>query len=259
MKLDRLIGILTILVQEKKITAPELAKRFEVSRRTISRDIDSLDMAGIPIVTTRGEGGGISLMDGFKIDESKLMGDKNISIDLFSFYKDSLTSKIEIIKKAIAESRAISFDYYYPKGEVQRLIDPYSIEFRMSAWYVFGWCRERKDFRRFKLNRLWGLTATEERFNKRPVPDEKTENIFYDHSFIKIRFDKSVRFRLIEDYGLNSYEEREDGLVMNATYTNADYIISWILSFGDKAEVISPPEIRAAFSEIVKKIFEKYK
>ena len=72
MKIDRLIGILSILLQEEKITAPELAERFEVSRRTINRDIEDLCKAGIPIVTSQGAGGGISIMDGYKMDRTLL-------------------------------------------------------------------------------------------------------------------------------------------------------------------------------------------
>ncbi len=65
MKIDRLIGILSVLLQEEKTTAPELAERFEVSRRTINRDIEDLCKAGIPIRTAQGTGGGISIMDGY--------------------------------------------------------------------------------------------------------------------------------------------------------------------------------------------------
>ena len=72
MKIDRLIGILSILLQEEKITAPELAERFEVSRRTIYRDIENLCKAGIPIFTSPGAGGGISIMDGYKMDRTIL-------------------------------------------------------------------------------------------------------------------------------------------------------------------------------------------
>ena len=67
MKVDRLIGILTILLRQEQITAPELARRFEVSRRTITRDIDTLCQAGIPLVTSQGRGGGISIMGGYKL------------------------------------------------------------------------------------------------------------------------------------------------------------------------------------------------
>jgi len=61
MKLDRLLGILTILLQNDRVTAPYLAEKFEVNRRTIGRDIDALCQAGIPIITHQGGGGGISI------------------------------------------------------------------------------------------------------------------------------------------------------------------------------------------------------
>lgn len=72
MKIDRLIGILSILLQEEKVTAPKLAEKFEVSRRTINRDIEDLCKAGIPVVTSQGTGGGISIMDGYKLDRTIL-------------------------------------------------------------------------------------------------------------------------------------------------------------------------------------------
>ena len=72
MKIDRLIGILYVLLQKDKVTAPELAERFEVSRRTINRDIEDLCRAGIPIRTSQGKGGGISIMDGYRMDRTIL-------------------------------------------------------------------------------------------------------------------------------------------------------------------------------------------
>lgn len=71
MKMDRLIGILSILLQQERITAPELAEQFEVSRRTIQRDIEALCRAGIP-VTAQGAGGGISIMEGYRVDRTVL-------------------------------------------------------------------------------------------------------------------------------------------------------------------------------------------
>ena len=72
MKIDRLIGILSILLQKDRVTASELAERFEVSRRTIVRDIEDINKAGIPIVSYKGQGGGISVMEGFKMDRTLL-------------------------------------------------------------------------------------------------------------------------------------------------------------------------------------------
>ena len=72
MKIDRLVGILAILLQKDTITAPELAERFEVSRRTINRDIESLCEAGIPICTRQGNNGGISIMEDYRIERTLL-------------------------------------------------------------------------------------------------------------------------------------------------------------------------------------------
>lgn len=298
MKIDRLIGILTVLLQNEKTTAPELAKRFEVSRRTILRDVDTLCLAGIPIVSVRGGDGGISIMEGYKINKNVLTADElqtlvtglksidsvskqsnfeslmtkiapsnamvsladSVVIDLSSHYKDSLSEKIEIFKQAIAEHKTVRFDYYYTKGEVPREIEPYFVEFRWNAWYVFGWCRLREDFRRFKLNRLWALTLTDESYKLRTIPPGKADAgyAFPEPYNMKILFDRSVRFRLIEECGLNCYTDTEAGLLLNFNYTNKDYTLSWILGFGDKAEILEPQDVREEFASMTKKIFELY-
>ena len=214
MKIDRLLGILTILLQNDHITAPKLAEKFEVSRRTISRDIEALCIAGIPIVTYQGTGGGISIADGFKLDKSVLTKDElsgiiaalkgigsvseqssverildklridsdavvsmrePIIIDLASHYKGQLTEKIEQIKRAVLEARVIEFDYYYDKGESRRRIEPHFLIFQWTTWYVFGFCQMRQDWRMFKLLRLWNLTTHEEHFSPREIPAERRD------------------------------------------------------------------------------------
>ncbi len=208
MKIDRLIGILSVLLQQGKATAPQLAERFEVSRRTINRDIEDLCKAGIPIVTIQGAGGGIRIMDGYKVDKtlltskdmqmilaglrsldsvsgnqyySRLMeklkpgsssfvsGKDCILIDLSSWYKDTLAPKIETIQAAIAEKEKLSFIYYAPGGTSGRVIEPYYLVFCWSSWYVWGWCEMRKDFRLFKLQRMDQLRALPDHFAGRDV------------------------------------------------------------------------------------------
>ena len=217
MKINRLIGIITTLQQEKIVTAPYLAEKFEVSRRTINRDIEDICKAGIPIVTTQGANGGISIMEGFSLDTTvfteqeltaiftglklldsvsrsasaeklaqKIGGSKAIKlsdhmvIDLSSFYKDDLVSKIEQIKLAIRETWCIAFHYCYNKGEADKLIEPYLIVFKWSDWYVFGFCKERQDFRMYKLRRLWNLTVTDDIFNMREISEEKAVRFSHD-------------------------------------------------------------------------------
>lgn len=298
MKIDRLIGILTILLQNNKVTAPVLAERFEVSRRTILRDIDVLCQAGIPIVTTQGGDGGIAIMDGYKINKNVLtvserenliaalkgldtvsktaiseklmdkidLNNKSVAvndsmiINLSSHYKDSLSEKISLLKKAISDKMVVEFDYYYAKGDTHRVIEPYFVEFRWNGWYILGWCKKRKDFRRFKLNRLWELKVTDEEFSLRDISVEQANagNDFVEPYNMIIKFNKNVKFRLIDEYGLCCYEEKEDCLMMNFTYSNKDYAFDWVLSFADKAEIVEPLETRLEFENIIKSTLSRY-
>ena len=209
MKIDRLIGILSILLQRETVTAPELAEQFEVSRRTINRDIEDLCRAGIPLVTRQGVNGGISIMENYRLERTLLTngemrdilaglrsldsvngtnrygqlmeklsagasdfmtGDQSVLIDLSAWYKDSLVPKIELIREGIDRARRCEFLYFSPRGESRRRIEPYYLIFRWSSWYVWGWCQERKDFRLFKLNRMDRVGKEEERFEAREIP-----------------------------------------------------------------------------------------
>ncbi|SHK89548.1 helix-turn-helix transcriptional regulator [Hespellia stercorisuis] len=209
MKIDRLIGILSILLQKDIVTAPYLAEQFEVSRRTINRDIENLCKAGIPIATKQGVNGGISIMDNYKLEHTLLTntemedilaglrsldsingtnrygqlmeklaagtsdfmtGNQSILIDLSSWYKESLAPKIELLRNAIDHCKEVRFRYYAPHGESERRIKPYYLIFRWSSWYVWGWCHAREEFRLFKLNRIDDLMLSETVFTKESVP-----------------------------------------------------------------------------------------
>lgn len=215
MKIDRQIGILSILLQKDAATAPELAERFEVSRRTINRDIEDLCKAGIPIMTRQGAGGGISIMDHYKLDRTLftnaemldilaglrsldsvngtnrygqlmeklqagssdfMVGNQSVLIDLSSWYKDSLAPKIERIRAAIEKCTELEFTYYAPQGESDRCIEPYYLLFCWASWYVWGFCRLREDFRLFKLNRMENVRLSGKQFAKRQVPMPELDN-----------------------------------------------------------------------------------
>lgn len=72
MKIDRLLGILSILASVEKITVQDLADRFEVSKRTIFRDLNALACAGIPILSYPGAGGGVAVIEGDKVNNQIL-------------------------------------------------------------------------------------------------------------------------------------------------------------------------------------------
>ncbi len=267
MKIDRLIGILSVLLQKDTVTAPDLAARFEVSRRTINRDIEDLCKAGIPIVTRQGAGGGISIMDNYKIGKTLITNtemqdfDQSVLIDLSSWYKDSLASKIQMIRSAIDKRREISFRYYSPGGESWRVIEPYYLIFRWSSWYVWGWCGRREDYRLFKLNRLEQLKITEKVFDRRQaaVPDFADERIFPGGIRVKAVFEPECKWRLVEEFGTGCYEELPDGkLLFQADYTNKENLITWLMSFRDRVILMEPEEIRRELCAALQNVLQKY-
>jgi predicted DNA-binding transcriptional regulator YafY len=300
MKIDRLIGILSILLQEEKITEQELADRFEVSRRTIIRDMEDLSKAGIPLTSSQGIGGGVSIMSGYRMDRTLLTskdmrmilaglrsldsvggssyygqlmekiqsgsselisGRDSILIDLASWYKDTLAPKIETIQDAIENRHLITFNYYAPSGDSIRTIEPYYIVFKWTSWYVWGWCLKRKDFRMFKLNRMDKLKETSKEFECRtiPAPDFSSTGVFPERIKVKALFAPDVKWRLIEEYGPDCYKEEEDGrLLLEIEHTDEDNLIGWIMTFGDRAELIEPVSVRKKISELLNKMTSMY-
>ncbi len=286
MKIDRQIGILSILLQKTSVTAPYLSEQFEVSKRTINRDIEDLCKAGIPIVTKQGVNGGISIMEDYKLDKTLfshsemqdilaglrsldsvndtnrygrlmeklsagssdfMVGNQSVLIDLASWYKDSLAPKIEMIRSAIGQCRELEFKYYAPKGETYRCIEPYYLIFRWKGWYVWGWCKKREDFRLFKLNRMDNLRMSDGVFNGRqaPMPDLSDERIFPGGIKVKALFEPDCKWRLVEEFGIGCFQELENGkLLFQADYTDKENLITWLLSFRDKAELLEPKVIR---------------
>ena len=301
MKIDRLIGILSILLQRERITASELAEKFEVSRRTINRDIEALCKAGIPVCTMQGAGGGIRIMEGYRVDRTLLTskdmemilaglrsldsvsgshyygqlmekllagssdfvsGRDSILIDLASWYKESLSPKIGVIREAIEERKMLSFHYYAPGGDSIRRIEPYYLIFKWSSWYVWGWCRKREAFRLFKLNRMDEVSKEETGFEGRevPMPELTNEKLFPGKIKVKALFEPEVKWRLAEEFGARCFEENEDGkLVFQAEYTDAENLIRWMLTFGAKVRVIEPEFVRRELQNIAEDMINIYK
>ncbi len=80
MKTDRLVAIIVMLLRRERVSAKELAEKFDVSVRTILRDVDAINLAGIPIVTYQGSGGGIGIAPGYRIDKSVLSSDEMAAV-----------------------------------------------------------------------------------------------------------------------------------------------------------------------------------
>ena len=183
-------------------------------------------------------------------------------IDLSSWYRDSLAPKIETIQDAVENRHLVRFQYYAPSGESERTVEPYFLVFRWSSWYLWGWCMDRKDFRMFKLNRMDRIQKTDESFECRNIamPDLSNEKIFPGGIKVKVLFEPDQKWRLVEEFGPKCFTEYDDGrLLFTGDYTDLGNLITWLMTFGDKAEVIEPREAREAISQMVKRMMKIYK
>ncbi|WP_291568191.1 MULTISPECIES: helix-turn-helix transcriptional regulator [unclassified Clostridium] len=218
MKIDRLLGILNILVSTERVTVQELAERFEVSKRTVFRDLDTLNKSGIPIVTYSGIGGGVSVVEGYKYKKSVLSKNdiKNIFtalsgfmsinrdndlinlmakvipeetstifsesdylIDLSSWFKDSITQeKISDLREAIKNHKCISLEYISKSSRKIRIIHPYKLVFKQSYWYLYSFCEDSNGFRLFKINRIASYTILDKNFECKPIEKIDLKNDF---------------------------------------------------------------------------------
>lgn len=211
---SRLFKILYYLLDKGTVTAPELAKKFEVSVRTIYRDIDMLSGAGIPVYTTTGHGGGIHLFDNFVLKKSLLseqeMQDILIGVQSLSAVQypdtDGVMSKLkatfqiaesdwieidfsrwgsivekekqyfEMLKRSILGRQEIQFLYYNSLGEgSQRRCQPLKMVYKDKAWYLYAYCLKRNDYRLFRISRIKELRVADQYFKSH---SEMKESVF---------------------------------------------------------------------------------
>lgn len=176
----------------------------------------------------------------------------------------SLTEKIELIKQAINNRELIRFQYYSEKGESERTIEPYFIIFRWSAWYVYGFCLTKGDYRLFKLNRLSNLQNLKTSYEERVISEKELDfdqYIWRDEIKLAALFDISVKYRLIDEYGPEciTFGNQSGKLLFENNFTNRNYLLQWILSYGDAVKVIEPLDLVAEVCLNAKNILDQYK
>ena len=297
MKDNRLFRILYYILEKGKVTANELADKFEVSVRTIYRDIDSISSAGIPIYALQGKGGGIEIAEDFVLSKSllsenekqqimsALQGLDNTTIQrenelltkLSALFKMKNTSWIEVdfnnwqnnkmyektfedIKSAILSKNIISFTYFSSnEKETDRSVKPVRLLFKSQDWYLYALCLLRNDFRYFKLSRIKNLEIQTEKF------DDNFEDVIlkketpYENTVnIKVKFDRKVAFRVYDELNGEITEDNDGNLYTEIEIPNNHNLYNYIFSFGDGAEVLEPKEIRSQIKEMINKIAEKY-
>ena len=297
MKDNRLFRILYYILEKGKVTANELADKFEVSVRTIYRDIDSISSAGIPIYALQGKGGGIEIAEDFVLSKSllsenekqqimsALQGLDNTTIQrenelltkLSALFKMKNTSWIEVdfnnwqnnkmyektfddIKSAILSKNIISFTYFSSnEKETDRSVKPVRLLFKSQDWYLYALCLLRNDFRYFKLSRIKNLEIHTEKF------DDNFEDVILKKETphentvnIKVKFDRKVAFRVYDELNGEITEDNDGNLYTEIEIPNDYNLYNYIFSFGDEAEVLEREEVRMQIKKMINKMAEKY-
>jgi predicted DNA-binding transcriptional regulator YafY len=248
---NRLFEIIYILLNHKSITARELAKRFEVSQRTIYRDIDALSLAGIPVYTEKGKNGGISLLPDFVLNKSLLSekeqqeilsalhGLASVKTDetkevlgkLSTFFKKSAVPWMEVdfsdwgwrtsgsfaaFQTAIMERRIAEFDYYSTYGEkTHRHVEPIQLWFKSRAWYIRCFDLSKNDLRLFKLTRVKNPAITDVHFTERDLlmvnPTPPEPSHQKPDVTLKVKIAREMTYRVYDEFDEDDVEKQADG------------------------------------------------
>ena len=297
MKESRLFKIVYYLLGKGQATAPELAGKFEVSIRTIYRDIDALSGAGIPVYTEPGRNGGIYLMDNFVLDKTILSKEEKqeiltalqsinfaqninssqtlqklsaifhlnsenwLEVD-FSRWGNTGTDnkKFESLKSAVINQRYVKILYANSCGIInERIIQPLKLSYKSKSWYLKAYCTKKQDYRIFKLARIIDFEVLADVFCKSKFP-ELNEASEQACNTVVLRFPEYMSYRVYDEFDKTVVTQKENGyLTVSAEMPENEWLIGYLLSFGTQVDIIEPAYLKDIVAEEAKKIYKKYK
>lgn len=297
MQESRLFRIVYYLLENGKATAPELAQKFEVSIRTIYRDIDAISSAGIPIYAAQGKGGGISILSDYTLEKSLLSEQEREQIlmalqgimattgktsdelltKLSGLFQMKYTKWIEVdfsdwvqgkpqqntfnlIKNAIFQKKVISFCYFNSKGNnSKRNARPICLVFKSKDWYLYAFCLLRNDYRFFKLTRIRQIEMLSDTFTHDFTPINIEKQIHIEKTItVKLKFDRRIAFRVYDEFTDNITEDIQGNLYVQVNLPDNEILYSYLLSFAEYVEVLEPQCIRKQIKKRLQKMQEKY-
>ena len=257
MSVSRLFSIVYLLLDRRQMSAAQLAQRFEVSVRTIYRDVDALSAAGVPIYASPGRNGGIALLDGFLLDRAALSREEQaalltalrnlpgnegpaqtaltklaglfgrrepdwLQVDLIPWgVPPGAGGRFDTLKAAILQRRQAAFSYLSASGqETQRRVLPVRLVFKGRAWYLQGWCLDRDAYRTFRLSRILALEVSQDRFSRElppPPPVEDWEGTAGPCVPLSLRFSPRMAFRVYDEFAPGAITREAGGSLLVRT------------------------------------------
>jgi predicted DNA-binding transcriptional regulator YafY len=302
MKLDRLISMIYKLLNHEVLSASMLAEEFQVSPRTIYRDIDVICAAGFPVISYQGVNGGYGMMDGYKMDKS-LLGSYDVNTlitvlrSLSSVFADERaqgtierlqtigtdhqTSSLAVdfetlrtepdalphLRTAITERNIVRFDYINANNErTTRDMEPVRLHFKYSNWYIFGYCRTRRDYREFRLSRMMNLFLKQDTFQPHhevPIEADHSNGARQDQvEEVVIRVGPEALAEAMDQFHQVDKQFHADGsMTMRIPVYSplkARWLWSILLSFGSGAEVLEPPLLRSILKDQLQNTLKLY-
>lgn len=257
MKNDRLFHMLYLLLENKTMTAPALARTLEVSVRTIYRDVETLAMSGVPIYAAAGKGGGISLLPGYTFDRTLLSDEEQnqlffavqsmkaaeqdvepllrkmgatfqktphnwIEVDFSRWGMGKTdTARFELLKNAILGRQVLSLTYCGTSGETTgRKIHPLKLIYKDKHWYLQAYCLHADGFRLFKMGRIVDALPTGEVFTggyEDDLPPFEMEQPPFFTVHLRLRIAERLAFRVYDEFPRSSITSEPGGSLLVET------------------------------------------
>ena len=295
MQESRLFKIIYHLLDKGKATALELAEKFEVSVRTIYRDIDALSEAGIPIYAETGRNGGIHLMDDFVLDKAVLSEEEKqeilLALQSMNITKDNSeilqklsavfhlnsenwleidfsrwgnqgrdNDKFNLLKSAIIHRKCVKITYAGSNEKAtERIVQPMKILYKSMAWYLKAYCTLKQDYRVFKLNRIIDLEVLSDSFPHQVFP-ELEKDLKQIYKKIVLRFSKEAAYRVYDEFDMTQIEIQTNGdFIVSAQMPEDTWLIGYLLTFGTQVDILEPAYLKEVLAEQAKLIYEKNK
>ena len=311
-RVDRMLGLILLLQSRRVVTAEQMADHFELSVRTIYRDLAALSEIGVPIAAEAGVG--YSLLKGYHLPpvmfeaaeaNALLIGGelvKSLTDSSLSGPAGSALLKIRSIlpreqrddaerllqhlavivpgrqpgrldqrtllpvQQAVTQRRVLHLVYHAggQRQNTHRDVEPLGVVFYGQAWYLVAWCRLRQDFRHFRLDRIQELSLREATFEFRPgfsLRKHLQESVQEEETFpARLRFTTAAAERARSECFAGLVEEHSSvgGVEMDFLTFSLEWLARWLLSFGDEAEALTPPRLRALVRAEAEKVVRLY-
>lgn len=299
MQIPVLVGMLsTLLAADDLVRAEDLAKKYEISTRSVYRYMAMLSEGGVPIESCLGRGGGWRIVENYKLkatyfteeeyerlifslQSSTLQDDvtKQAALKLSGLNRShknatvlrseqfivdggdsALGELVNVLSDCIAQKKLCHIEYHSKEGEdTVRVIEPYCLILKDGAWYVYSFCRLRRDFRYFKVSRIVGLEVGD-KFSGRPYDGVDSSVIKTDvlkgkeMVQVLLSVDGSALAACEEWLGVGAVVKLGEGHLAQATLPYDEMLINKILSLGSGVRVEKPQRLRRAVIERCKEI-----